>query len=131
VHVAATRLDADLVVSMLQAHEVRAFAAGTGAEQWTEAGNLGTFARVPGPLNSIRVLVHPDDEDDARALLHDDSEPDADEDLEVAGSESWRLSPPRYTRVRRALAWYLLIGILLGGPAVAGVVYIVGALTDS
>ena len=53
VHIAAARIDADIVVATLKAHEIRAFAAGTGLEYYSDAGALGQVTRFPGPLNSI------------------------------------------------------------------------------
>ena len=83
VHTEAARSDAEVALSMLRAYGLRAYLAGSGLEQFSAAGSFGQMTRMPGPLNSIRIMVHPDDAPTARDLLREGTaaEP-ANEDLE-------------------------------------------------
>lgn len=107
IHTAAAVIDADLIVGLLNANGVRAFAAGTGAEVWTGAGQIGQMTRIPGPLNAIRIMVHPDDVDDARAIL---DQPAASV---VAGDydfpRRWALDPV----IRHRILWIVAVVLLL------------------
>lgn len=112
IHTAAAVIDAELIVGTLRAHGIRAFAAGTGAEFFSDAGQIGQLTRVPGPLNAIRIMVHPDDEEDARSLLvtREEGAPDDDD----YGPAKWNLDPVRSRRVLWIAAAILLVLVLFG-----------------
>ena len=112
IHTAAAVIDAELIVGTLRANDVRAFAAGTGAETWTGAGQIGQMTRIPGPLNSIRIMVHPDDVEDARAILSQAALPD---EVESDNTPSrWTLDPVVRKRILWIVAVVLLLMILAG-----------------
>jgi hypothetical protein len=104
---------AQLVLSAFRAHGIKAFAAGSGVEQWEEAGNVGQIARAPGPFNSTRIMVHPDDWEDARALvLHAEQQDVEDEDDDyISTRPAWRVDRRSHRRVRRifAFTWLLFL----------------------
>ncbi len=112
IHTAAASIDAEVIVATLRAHDVRAFIAGTGAEVWTEAGGIGQATRIPGPLNSIRIMVHPDDVDLAREIL-DVEKPAADPEATLPATK-WSLDETRRKRVVRIVAVVLLAPIVYG-----------------
>ena len=116
VHTAAATIDAELIVATLRAHDVRAFASGTGAELFTEAGGIGQATRIPGPLNSIRIMVHPDDEETARDILAAAEEVGPDPEATLPPPAKWSLDE---TKRRRAVRF---VAILLLAPIVYGIV---------
>ena len=113
IHTATARIDADLIVSMLEAHGIRAFQKGTGSEVFTEAGAIGQMTRLPGPLNDIRIMVHPDDEMEARRVLAATSEAPGPVEIET-GSGRWAVDPVKRGRALKIFAIVLLIPILYG-----------------
>ena len=121
VHTSAAPIDADVIVGLLHSHGLRAFAAGSGMHHLSEAGGIGQMARVPGPLNSIRIMVHPEDAASARELIATvDQEPQVD--LTAADIEDsqtpWRFSHEKRKRTNRVIAAFLLAGF--GGPLLIG-----------
>lgn len=113
VYTATAAVDADLIVSMLRAHDVRAFSKGTGSEFFTEAGAIGQMTRAPGPLNDIRIMVHPDDEMAAREILASTAASEATE--EPSGTPTrWALDPVKRSRAMKVVAVVLLLPILYG-----------------
>ena len=113
IHTATARVDADLIVSMLQAHGIRTFQKGTGSEVFTEAGAIGQMTRAPGPLNDIRIMVHPDDEMEARRILAAGAEtPEVEE--AGSGSGGWALDPTKRRRAMKVVALVLLVPIVYG-----------------
>ena len=114
VHTAAATIDADLIVATLRGSDVRAFAAGTGAEIFTEAGGIGQATRIPGPLNSIRIMVHPDDEERAREVLALAEEDVPDPEATLPPPVKWSLDETRRRRVVRIGAIFLLAPIVYG-----------------
>lgn len=126
---APSQINAEIVLSALRAAGVRAYMAGTGLEAWTEAGGVGQITRVPGPLNDIRIMVHPEDEEDARGIIAQaDGESVQDEMTRTAlaasdpgedgmgateDSPHWRTDSVRNRGVVRTLAVFLLIPILI------------------
>lgn len=121
-----SRMNGEVVLSALRSAGVRTYMAGTGLEYWSEAGGIGQITRAPGPLNEVRIMVHPDDEDEARdivrAAAHEDGSeyvgltgPEAEDSLEAAVADRawtrprWRVDPRRRRWVVRGLAaWYLV-----------------------
>ena len=75
--------DADIVLSMLRSYGVRGYIVGPGPEPLEPAGSYGEMTRSPGPRNTFRIMVHPDDGTLARDILREGTaaEP-ANEDLE-------------------------------------------------
>ena len=116
VWVATAVIDAELVVVSLRAHEVRAFAAGTGLEFFSEAGAIGQVVRLPGPLNSIRIMVHPDDEDAARAFLATPAPAEPEPYDEALPPPRWTVDPDAR---RRAVKISALVLLLTGVPWLA------------
>ena len=120
VHTAAAVIDAEVIVAALRAHDIRAFIAGTGAEVWTEAGGIGQATRVPGPLNSIRIMVHPEDEERAREVLAAADQSASDDEASVAETAEplpptrWSLDETKRKRVVRIVAIVVLVPILYG-----------------
>ena len=114
VHTAAATIDADLIVATLRAHDVRAFAAGTGAEIFTEAGGIGQATRIPGPLNSIRIMVHPDDEEQAREVLAAAEENVPDPEATLPPPAKWSLDETKRRRAVRVVSIILLAPIVYG-----------------
>jgi hypothetical protein len=136
---AATQIQAEVVLSALRSADLRAYIAGTGMEAWTQAGNIGQLTGVPGPLNDYRIMVHPDDEDEAREIIASasgqavDFELDEDEeqtalDASDPGSDgmgplgdrpAWRMEPRRNSSLVRALALFMIFSMLLTGLAIS------------
>lgn len=113
VHTSAAVIDAELIVGTLRANDVRAFAAGTGAEVWTGAGQIGQMTRIPGPLNEIRIMVHPDDVERAREILEEVEQPIADPETTLPATR-WSIDEVRRKRVIRIVAVVLLAPIVYG-----------------
>ena len=113
VHTAAAVIDAELIVASLRASGVRAFAKGTGAEVFTEAGGIGQMTRIPGPFNEIGIMVHPDDEMQARQVLAD-AERSTPEPEEASASPNWLLDPVNRRRSLKVVAIVILLPILYG-----------------
>ena len=107
VHTAAAVIDAEVILATLRAYDIRAFIAGTGAEVWTDAGGIGQATRIPGPLNSIRIMVHPDDADRAGEILDSAEQPRADAEATLAPTK-WSLDEVRRKRVIKIVAVVLL-----------------------
>ena len=117
VHIAASTVDAQLILGMLTSNGIRAFLAGTGAETYTEAGQIGQMTGIPGPLNEIRIMVHPEDAADARAILEESApvEPDTG-DIPAR----WATDPAKRARAVKVIAVIVLIPLLYG--IVAGLI---------
>lgn len=135
----ATNMQAEIVLSALRSAGLRAYIAGTGMEAWTQAGNIGQLTGVPGPLNDYRIMVHPDDEEEAREIIDSasgqavDFELDEDEeqfalDASDPGSDgmgplgdrpAWRMQSRRTSSLVRALALFMILSMLLTGLAVS------------
>lgn len=113
VHTAAATIDAEVILATLRAYDIRAFIAGSGAEIWTDAGGIGQATRIPGPLNSIRIMVHPDDADRAGEILDSAEQPRADPEATLAPTK-WSLDETRRKRVVRVVAVLLLAPIVYG-----------------
>ena len=113
IHTASAVIDAELIVASLKAGGVRAFAKGSGAEFYTDAGGIGQMSRIPGPLNEIRIMVHPDDEMDARRVL---SEADArPPEVEEGGPpQKWSLHPTKRKLALKIFALVILVPIVYG-----------------
>ena len=111
VRTVANTVEAELILGLLTSNGVRAYVAGTGAETYTEAGQIGQMTRVPGPLNEIRIMVHPDDAIDARAILSDEA-PVQVEAGEIPGR--WTTDPDKRARVVKIVAVIVLLPILYG-----------------
>ena len=111
VHTAANTVDAQLILGLFTSNGIRAFIAGTGAETYTEAGQIGQMTGVPGPLNEIRIMVHPDDELEARAILAESAPVQLD-----AGDipARWATDPAKRARVVKIVALIVLVPILWG-----------------
>ncbi len=111
IHRAATVIDAELIVGTLRANDVRVFAAGTGAELYTEAGQIGQITGIPGPLNEIRIMVHPEDEERAREVLAgvDEQVPDPEDLLTPS---KWNLDAQRRRTAIRVVAVIILAPII-------------------
>jgi hypothetical protein len=120
-----SEIDGVIAETALRAYGVRVFAAGTGVERWTEAGNVGRITRTWGPLNDVRIMVHPDDVQAAGDLLH--APPlEAPEETGLPRA-SWRVDVRKRRRVLRVLVfvwatpsflglgyWILAILVLIG-----------------
>ena len=111
----AAIIDAEITVNALRSHGVRAFASGTGMEVMSEAGAIGQMTRVRGPLNEIRIMVHPDDVERAHEIIDfaaaavDDREPP-----HIPGEDAvWRVDKAKRKRVLRTVALFLLVPLLL------------------
>ena len=126
VHTASAVIDAELIVATLRASEVRAFYAGTGGEFFSDAGQIGQMTRIPGPLNEIRILVHPDDEERAREVLAAADEAAAEEMAadpeETLPATRWTLDQAKRKTAIRVVAvlvlapilWVIVLGIMEG-----------------
>lgn len=111
----AAIVDAEITVSALRNHGVRAFASATGMEVMSEAGAIGQMTRVRGPHNEIRIMVHPDDVERAHEIIDfaaagvDDREPP-----HIPGEDAvWRVDKAKRKRVLRTVALLLLVPLLL------------------
>ena len=129
-----SRINAEIILSALRSADLRAFIAGTGMEAWSDAGGIGQITRVAGPLNDIRIMVHPDDEDEAREIIASAGDvvaPESDEDDRLAESDpgadgmgpvgdrpTWRTDGPRNRSVIRAFALFMIVPILAGGLSI-------------
>jgi hypothetical protein len=129
-----SRINAEIILSALRSADLRAFIAGTGMEAWSDAGGIGQITRVAGPLNDIRIMVHPDDEAEAREIIASAIEvdvPEFDEDDQLGESEpgsdgmrpvgdrpTWRTDGPRNRSVIRAFALFMIVPILAGGLSI-------------
>jgi hypothetical protein len=113
VYVATAIIQAEIVLSTLKAYEVRAFIAGTGMEQWSEAGGIGQITRAPGPLNQMRIMVHPDDEETAREIIRmADREMAADfnePDEEALSRPRWRVDAEANRKTLRGVGIFMLL----------------------
>ena len=130
--IGAVAIDAEITVAALRSQGVRAFAAGTGLDQWSEAGNVGQMTRVPGPLNEFRIMVHPDDLNRAHRAIDlaqaESLEPDPPE---LTGEEAvWRVDRAKRKRVLRGIAVFMLAPTLLvlAYEAYVGLRYLFGLL---
>lgn len=112
--VEAAVIDAEITVNALRHRGVRAFAAGTGLEQWSEAGRIGQMAPVTGPLNEIRIMVHPDDLRTAQRVIDDARSREQEPDPPVMPGEEavWRVDRGKRKRVLKAIALFLLVPLL-------------------
>lgn len=108
-------VDAEITVNALRHRGVRAFAAGTGLEQWSEAGGFGQMTGVPGLLNEIRIMVHPDDFKIAQRVIDDARNVELEPDPPVIpGDEAaWRVDRGKRKRVLKAIAIFLLVPLLM------------------
>ena len=79
-----SRIDGEIVLSALRSAGLRAYLAGTGIEYVSEAGGIGQITRAPGPLNDIRVMVHPDDVDEAREIIAAANPPSSSDEVQRA-----------------------------------------------
>ena len=111
----AAIIDAEITVNALRSYGVRAFASGTGLEVMSEAGAIGQMTRVRGPLNEIRIMVHPEDVERAHEIIDfaaaavDDREPP-----HIPGEDAvWRVDKAKRKRVLRTIALFLLVPLLL------------------
>ena len=110
----AATVDAEVTVSALRNYGIRAYAAGTGLEAWSGAGGIGQITRVPGPLNEIRIMVHPDDLERARQIIDLADLEDEPEPPRISGEDAvWRVDRAKRKRVLRAIALFLLVPLLL------------------
>lgn len=108
-------IDAEITVNALRHRGVRAFAAGAGLEQWSDAGGLGQITGVDGPLNEIRIMVHPDDFRIAQRVIDDARNVELEPDPPVIPGEeaAWRVDRGKRKRVLKAIALFLLVPLLL------------------
>lgn len=108
-------IDAQITVNALRDRGVRAFAAGTGLEQWSVGGGIGQMTGAPGPFNEIRIMVHPDDFTIAQRVIDDTRNVELEPDPPVIpGDEAaWRVDRGKRKRVLKAIALFLLIPLLL------------------
>lgn len=113
IHTAAAVIDAELIVGTLRARGIRVFAKGTGSETFTEAAGIGQMTRIPGPLNDIRIMVHPDDEMEAREILADADRSVPDVEPSVS-SGAWLLDPANRRLALRVFAVVILFPIVYG-----------------
>jgi Putative prokaryotic signal transducing protein len=112
--VEAATVDAEITVSALRNYGIRAYAAGTGMEAWSEAGGIGQITRVPGPLNEIRIMVHPDDLSRARQIINLANLEVEPEPPRISGEDAvWRVDRAKRKRVLRAIALFLLVPLVL------------------
>jgi Putative prokaryotic signal transducing protein len=117
VHIADAIIDAEIVLAALKANGIRAFTAGSGLELYTGAGAIGQMTRAPGPLNSMRILVHPEDEEAALEIIAEAESHEVDVDpSEYAPLERppLRLDRERRKRIGRIVAVLLLSAFLSG-----------------
>ena len=144
---APSRINAEIVLSALRASDLRAYIAGTGIEHWSDGGGIGQMMGVVGPLNDFRIMVHPDDVDEAHEIIAaalgapdevdppdatiDKSGVDAEAHLdgvEVVGPQgetigvigdrpAWRTDRTRNRSVVRAVAILLLVPMIVGALA--------------
>ena len=138
-----SRIDGEIVLSALRSAGLRAYLAGTGVEYISEAGGIGQITRAPGPLNDIRVMVHPDDAEDAREIIAAANPPsssdevqkalDEGEDASFSGEEdgmawdeeeggddrpAWPVDPVKRKRAVRGLAaWYIFFPLTFAAVA--------------
>ena len=73
-----SHMRAEVVLSVFRSNDVRAFVAGPGMEGYTGSGGLGD------PLSLYRIMVHPDDVEDARQILEEKEQAIDQEDPEAA-----------------------------------------------
>ena len=114
IHTAAAVIDAELIVASLRASGIRAFAKGTGAEVFTEAGGIGQMTRIPGPLNEIGIMVHPEDEAQAREILAEAESSTPEPEEAEAPQGGWLLDPVNRRRSLKIVAIIVLFPILYG-----------------
>ena len=128
----ATAVDAEITVAALRSQGVRAFAEGTGLDQWSVAGNIGQMTRVRGPLNEFRIMVYPDDLNRARRAIDlAQAEPSEPEPPYITGEEAvWRVDRAKRKRVVKGVAVFLLVPtvLALAYEAYVGLRYLIGAL---
>lgn len=107
-------VDAEITVNALRNRGVRAFAAGTGMEQWSEPGGIGQMTGAPGPLNEIRIMVHPDDFTIAQRVIDDARNRELESDPPVIPGDEleWRLDRGKRKRVVKGIAIFLLVPLL-------------------
>jgi hypothetical protein len=61
----------DLVQSLIHAAGVRLHVQTIGSGRWLVVGSLGAFSGIPTDFNAARILVAPDDVDEALGVLED------------------------------------------------------------
>ena len=114
VYEAIRDIDAEVALSVLRAHDLRVFSAGTGLQ--TSYGS----ALGHGGMSSIRIMAHPDDAAEARSLLQNTlTEPDDEEAYENEEDEygdDGEDRAPLGGMPTRSVAWFVLVfGFLPGG----------------
>jgi hypothetical protein len=107
-----SELEAEMVVGMLTANEVRAYYKNESSHPISHYG--GQAARS-SPLSLYRIYVHPDDEDQARAMIGEVEETTAPQPPLL--DDAAELASPRKGWTTGVALFVLLFGFLPGGIA--------------
>ena len=109
-------IDAEVVRSMLEGHGIEARLWGGGLGQWRMESALTEMTGVPNAFNAHRVMVSPEQADDARALVADvelEAPYEEGDPLSDGGGGAMNVLRSRWLLVGAAL--FLLLAVLLLG----------------